>query len=119
MNKEKALRRAQLALRIATLTTFAMLALSLFLIGNGVVAAAQGGEMAAGKAMAFIGAGLAVGLAGIGGGYAVGQAGAAMIAALTEKPELFGRMFIVLVLGEGIALYGLLMAILLWISGSG
>ena len=116
MENEKALRRARLALRIATLTVFATLALSLVLIGTGIHAMAQGPGEGFTRGLAFVGAGLAVGLAGIGGGYAVGQAGAAMIAAMTEKPELFGRMFIVLVLGEGIALYGLLMAILLWTS---
>jgi len=59
-----------------------------------------------------IGAGLAVGLAGIGGGYAVGVAGAAAISAVAEKRELFGTAFIFVVLGEGIAIYGLLIAII-------
>ncbi|WP_420804958.1 V-type ATP synthase subunit K [Aeropyrum camini] len=60
-----------------------------------------------------IGAGLAVGLAGIGGGYAVGVAGAAAISSITEKPEMFGRSLLFVVLGEGIAIYGLLIALLL------
>lgn len=60
-----------------------------------------------------IGAGLAVGLAGIGGGYAVGVAGAAAISAVAEKRELFGTAFLFVVLGEGIAIYGLLIAIII------
>lgn len=59
-----------------------------------------------------IGAGLAVGLAGIGGGYAVGVAGAAAVSAITEKREVFGTAFLFVVLGEGIAIYGLLVAII-------
>ena len=59
-----------------------------------------------------IGAGLAIGLAGIGAGYAVGVAGAAAISTTAEKPEMFGRAMIFVVLGEGIAIYGLLIAIL-------
>jgi V/A-type H+-transporting ATPase subunit K len=59
-----------------------------------------------------LGAGLAVGLAGIGGGYAVGVAGAAAISAVAEKREVFGTAFLFVVLGEGIAIYGLLMAII-------
>ncbi len=59
-----------------------------------------------------IGAGLAVGLAGIGGGYAVGVAGAAAVSAVAEKREVFGTAFLFVVLGEGIAIYGLLIAII-------
>ncbi|AFZ71121.1 F0F1-type ATP synthase, subunit c/archaeal/vacuolar-type H+-ATPase, subunit K [Caldisphaera lagunensis DSM 15908] len=60
-----------------------------------------------------IGAGLAIGLAGIGGGYSVGVAGAAAISAIAENRELFGTSFIFVVLGEGIAIYGLLVAIII------
>ncbi|ADL18800.1 V-type ATP synthase subunit K [Acidilobus saccharovorans 345-15] len=59
-----------------------------------------------------IGAGLAVGLAGIGGGYAVAVAGASAISAVAEKREIFGTAFLFVVLGEGIAIYGLLVAII-------
>jgi V/A-type H+-transporting ATPase subunit K len=65
----------------------------------------------------FIGAGLALGLAGIGAGIAVGLAGAAAISAFTEKPEVFGRSFLIVVLGEGIAIYGVAIAILVLILG--
>jgi V/A-type H+-transporting ATPase subunit K len=65
----------------------------------------------------FIGAGLALGLAGVGAGIAVGLAGAAAISAFTEKPEVFGRSFLIVVLGEGIAIYGIAIAILVLILG--
>jgi V/A-type H+-transporting ATPase subunit K len=65
----------------------------------------------------FIGAGLALGLAGVGAGIAVGLAGAAAISAFTERPEVFGRSFLIVVLGEGIAIYGIAIAILVLILG--
>ncbi|PNV79050.1 MAG: V-type ATP synthase subunit K [Fervidicoccus sp.] len=60
-----------------------------------------------------LGAGLAVGLAGIGGGYAVAVAGSAGLSALTEKSELFSNVLLIVALGEGIAIYGLIVAILI------
>ncbi|MEM0197790.1 MAG: V-type ATP synthase subunit K [Fervidicoccaceae archaeon] len=60
-----------------------------------------------------LGAALAVGLAGLGGGYAVGVAGSAGLSALTEKSELFSNVLLVVALGEGIAIYGLIVAILI------
>lgn len=62
--------------------------------------------------MNAIGAGLAMGLSALGAGYAIAKAGAAASSATAEKPELFGRLLIYLVLGEGLAIYGLLIAIL-------
>lgn len=63
-----------------------------------------------------IGAALAVGLAGIGAGIAVGFAGASGLSALTEKPEVFSSVLLVVALGEGIAIYGLIIALLLLIG---
>ncbi len=60
-----------------------------------------------------IGAGLAIGGAGAGAGVAVGVAGAAGISVLAEKREMFGTVLLILALGEGIAIYGLIIAILL------
>ena len=71
----------------------------------------QGGASATG--LKLLAAGLAVGLAGIGGGYAVGVAGAAGISAIAEKSEVSGMALLIVAMGEGIAIYGLLVAILL------
>ena len=57
---------------------------------------------------------LSVGVSCISAGYAVGRVGSAAIGAISEKPELFGRSLIFVGLAEGIAIYGLLIAILLW-----
>ncbi len=61
----------------------------------------------------YIGASLAVGLAGIGAGIGMGTASSAGIGALVENPEIFGKVFLFIVLIEAIAIYGLLIAIIL------
>ncbi len=60
-----------------------------------------------------IGAALAVGLAGIGGGYAVAIAGAAAASAVAENREVSGTVLLYVALGEGIAIYGLLVALII------
>lgn len=62
--------------------------------------------------MKYIGAALAVGLAGIGGGLAVAGGAPAAIGATAEDPKAFGKSIIFVALGEGFGLYGLLIAIL-------
>lgn len=61
----------------------------------------------------FIAAALSTGLSSIGAGYAVSNVGAAAIGALAEKPELLGRILIIIGLAEGIAIYGLIVSILI------
>jgi V/A-type H+-transporting ATPase subunit K len=68
------------------------------------------------RAAIAIAAGLAVGLASYGAGKAIAASGTAAISALAEKPETFFRSFLVVALAEALAIYGLIVAILLWIS---
>ncbi|MET1127713.1 MAG: ATP synthase subunit C [Thermoproteota archaeon] len=76
-------------------------------------AVAHAQEAAAGANYGAIGAGLAIGISGFGAGIAVGRIGAVSVSVIAEKPELFGRTLVYVALGEGIAIYGLLIAILL------
>lgn len=71
---------------------------------------AEAGGVADG--LKYIGAALAVGLAGIGGGIAVAAGAPAAIGATAEDPKSFGKSIIFVALGEGFGLYGLLIAIL-------
>ena len=73
--------------------------------------AAAAPDMTAGLGM--IAAALSVGIAGVGGGIAVAAAAPAAIGATSEDPKAFGKAIIFVALGEGIALYGLLIAILI------
>lgn len=62
----------------------------------------------------LLAAALAAGLSALGAGYAVAMVGSAAIGALAEKPELLGRVLIFVGLAEGIAIYGLIVAILIF-----
>jgi V/A-type H+-transporting ATPase subunit K len=62
---------------------------------------------------AFLAAAIAVGIGSLGAGAAVGYVGAAAMGAIGEKPELAGRALIFVGLAEGIAIYGLIIAIMI------
>ena len=61
----------------------------------------------------YIGAGLAVGLSGIGGGIAVSSSASAALGAISENDSMFGKSLIFVGLAEGVALYGLIIALVL------
>lgn len=61
----------------------------------------------------YLGTGIAVAGAAIGAGIAVAYVGAAALAAMSERPELFGRAMVIVGLAEGIAIYGLIIGIIL------
>lgn len=76
----------------------------------------QGGDNSGGfspEAGKFIGAGLAVGLAGFGSSIGMGSAASAAIGAISEDEKMFGTALIFVVLIEAVAIYGLLVALLL------
>ena len=94
----------------------AVLALGLVLaLALGLVDPAQAADAAqeSGRGAAFIGAGIAVAGSTIGAAIAVAYTGAAALAAISEKPELFGRAMVIVGLAEGIAIYGLVIALVL------
>jgi V/A-type H+-transporting ATPase subunit K len=63
--------------------------------------------------MGLIAAGLAVGLSGIGAGIAIFGSTSAGMAATVERPELTTWVLIFAGLGEGLAIYGLVVAIMI------
>jgi len=79
---------------------------------GGAGAAAAAGGLAASQ-WGYIAAALATGMSSLGAGYAVGVVGSAAVGALAEKPELLGRVLILVGLAEGIAIYGLIISILI------
>jgi V/A-type H+-transporting ATPase subunit K len=74
-----------------------------------------GGASAGTDAWGFglLAAALVTALAALGAGFAVARVGTAAVGALAEKPELFGRLLILVGLAEGIAIYGLIVSILI------
>ena len=65
------------------------------------------------EGMAYLAAAMVTSLSGIGGGIAVAAGAPAAIGATSENPKAFGKSLIFVALGEGIALYGLLVSILI------
>jgi V/A-type H+-transporting ATPase subunit K len=62
---------------------------------------------------ALLGAAIAVAGSSIGAAIAVAYTGSAALAAISERPELFGRAMVIVGLAEGIAIYGLIIAVIL------
>jgi V/A-type H+-transporting ATPase subunit K len=89
--------------------------LALALMAAGVVDPAQAATAVTAKSSgdAFIGAGIAVAGSTLGAGVAVSYTGSAALAAIAEKPEMLGRSLVIVGLAEGIAIYGLIVAVIL------
>jgi V/A-type H+-transporting ATPase subunit K len=82
--------------------------------GAGVRAAATAATTtASASSAALLGAAIAVAGSTIGAGIAVAYAGAAALAAMSERPEVFGRAMVIVGLAEGIAIYGLIIGVIL------
>jgi len=69
-----------------------------------------------GMFLAVIGAGLAVGVSGMGAGIGVGIAGSAGAGALADRPKKFSKFFVFQALPQTQAIYGLLVAILIFLN---
>jgi V/A-type H+-transporting ATPase subunit K len=78
-----------------------------------VSTAAQQTTTGSGGWAALLGAAIAVAGSSIGAALAVAYTGSAALAAMSERPELFGRAMVIVGLAEGIAIYGLIVAIIL------
>lgn len=76
-------------------------------------AVSDAGGSAGSNWAALLGAAIAVAGSSIGAAIAVAYTGAAALAALSERPELFGRAMVIVGLAEGIAIYGLVVAVIL------
>lgn len=84
-----------------------------------VAAAASAGETSVTKPMTsatgwgYLGAALAVGLGSIGAGVALGMSSAAAIGAVSENQKIFGLTIVFVGMAEGVAIYGLIIAIMI------
>ena len=84
---------------------------SLFAAEEAGVNDAFAGSIAQG--LGFLGAALTTGIGSIGAGIAVAAAAPAAIGAFSENEKNFGKSLIFVALGEGVAIYGLLISILI------
>ena len=103
-------------LTLSTLVAVAVapLLLLVFAGSSGAAEAVKAAAVDSGVAQwAMLSAAIAAGLGTVGAGIAVAAVGAAAVGALAEKPDLLGRVLIFVGLAEGIAIYGLIVAILI------
>ena len=63
--------------------------------------------------LGYLAAALAVGLGSIGAGLAVGATASAAVGAVAEREEVAGKALVFVGLAEGIAIYGLVIAIMI------
>ncbi|MCO5967792.1 ATP synthase subunit C [Actinoallomurus soli] len=110
-------RRGRCALRLLVAVNVVMAAAALAVtaaaLAAGPASAAARPPAPAGNWAALLGAAVAVAGSCVGAGIAVAYTGSAALAAMSERPELFGRAIVIVGLAEGIAIYGLVVAILL------
>lgn len=114
-------RRGRTGVRILATTNVVLLVLAAALMAVAltagpapaapVIAAEAAGNGSGG--MALLAAAIAVAGSSIGAAIAVAYTGAAALAAMSERPELFGRAMVIVGLAEGIAIYGLIVSIIL------
>jgi len=99
----------------ALLLTVAVVLLTVALSDRSAHAAASAAaaQSPGSASAALIGAAVSVAAASIGASIAVAYTGAAALAAMSERPELFGRAVVIVGLAEGLAVYGLIIAIIL------
>lgn len=77
--------------------------------------AATGSEsvISIGAGLGYLAAALATGLSALGAGIAVAAAAPAAIGAFSENEKNFGKSMIFVAMGEGVAIYGLLISIII------
>lgn len=115
----KAFEKGKSAKRTVLTQIFSFLAVASFCLIVPVVAHAADASAAADAAASsatgwgYIAAGISTGLSCIGGGIAVGGSAPAAIGATSEDPKNFGKSIIFVALGEGCALYGMLISIMI------
>jgi V/A-type H+-transporting ATPase subunit K len=100
---------------VLALAAILALGLTILLLQMGLAAAetARSGADPTVTQWAMVAAAIAAGLSALAAGYAVAVVGSAAVGALAEKPELLGRVLILVGLAEGIAIYGLIVAVLI------
>ena len=81
--------------------------------GPSGAAAATAAKSSSSSSAALLGAAIAVAGSSIGAAIAVAYTGSAALAAISERPDLFGRAMVIVGLAEGIAIYGLIVAVIL------
>jgi V/A-type H+-transporting ATPase subunit K len=101
------------ALNGGLLLTCGVLMVLALTAGPGDAATTATSTSSGSSSSALLGAAIAVAGSSIGAAIAVAYTGSAALAAISERPELFGRAMVIVGLAEGIAIYGLIVSVIL------
>ena len=85
----------------------------LIFIAHKSLAATAGGVDSSIVKWGFLAASIATGLSSLAAGIAVSYVGSAAVGAISEKPEITGKVLVFVGLAEGIAIYGLIISIMI------
>lgn len=91
----------------------AVMMVGLAFMAPDIAYAATASTQSAANGLGLIGMALSTGLACIGAGYSVGAIGSSALGAISEDPKMMGKALIFIGLGEGIAIYGLIISIII------
>ena len=107
--------KTRLALHISGFAGAVLLTLALAMSGSSVFAASGVASITGtiAQGLGFLAASLSTGFSALGAGIAVAAAAPAAIGAFSENEKNFGKSLIFVALGEGVAIYGLLISILI------
>ena len=110
LNRDNARRKM-----LAQIAVFAGAFLILLLLQAGhFTVLAESGDLAdASKSTGFLAAAIAVAASSLGAAWALAKAAPAALGAISENPDNFGKALIFVAMGEGVAIYGLLISILI------
>ncbi len=100
-------------IRLITVFAVVLAGATVFAAGADVSAAGETVKTENGRALFAYAAVAAVGISCITSSYALARIGTAAMGAMSEKPEIGGRALVFLGMAEGIAIYGLIIAIML------
>ncbi len=102
-------------MKIKSISTMVLIATIVLITTNNLLSNEANAQepQAAASGMKFVGAGLAFGLAALGAGVAIGGVGAAGLAVISERPDLRSQALVFTALGEAVAIYGIVMAIII------
>jgi V/A-type H+/Na+-transporting ATPase subunit K len=105
--------RVKKALKINLVAFIPAITAAIIIMIPDIANAASTSGLSSAAGIGYISAALSTGIACIGASYAVGSIASSALGAVSENPDIFGKTLIYVGLGEGIAIYGLIISIMI------
>jgi V/A-type H+/Na+-transporting ATPase subunit K len=101
------------ALKINLTAFVPVITAALIMMIPNIASAASTSGISSAAGIGYISAALSTGIACLGASYAVASIASSALGAVSENPDIFGKTLIYVGLGEGIAIYGLIISIMI------